>query len=98
MQFDCHPDAIRFRIIAVPWIAEAAVVSDCEEWVMSESGRHRDVFIERARIVLPKLLHVTGAEDLCVHFQKLVSGVDPAVRFFWRIPEVQLESISPWRR
>ena len=97
MQFDGHPDAIRFCVIAVPWVAEATIVSDHEEWVMSESREHRDIFVECFQIVLPELLHVTGAEDLGVNFQKLVSGMDSAVRLFWRVPEVQLEPVPSWR-
>src|SRR5437660_409874 len=97
MQLDRHPDAIRFCVIPVPRIAEATIVSDHEEWVMSESWRHEYVFIKRVRLVFPKLLHVTGAEDLGVHFQKLVSGMDSAVRLFWRVPEVQLEPVPSWR-
>ena len=98
MQLDRHPDAVRVRIIAVPRITEAAVLRDGEERVVREPGRHQDIFIECARIILPKLLHVTGAKNLRVHFQKLVPGVNSAIGFLGRIPEVQLELISPRRR
>src|SRR6476659_5240289 len=37
MQFDGHPDAIRVGVIAVPGIAEAAVLCNREERIMSES-------------------------------------------------------------
>ena len=96
MQFDRHPDAIRVGVIAVPGISEAPVIRDRKERVMGESRRHQYVFIKRVCVVLAKFLHVTCAKDLCMHFEKLVSGVDSAVRFFRRIPEVQLEPISSW--
>lgn len=88
MQLDRHPDAVRVCVIAVPWITEAPVAGHGEKSVVSESGRHQHVFIECARIVLPKLLHVTGAKNLCMHFQKLMPGVNSAIGFLGCIPEV----------
>ena len=95
MQFDRHPDAIRVSVIAVPGITEAAVVSDREKRVVRESRRHQDIFIKRVRLVLAEFLHVTGTQDLCMHFEKLMSRVNSAIRFFRRIPEIQLEPVSP---
>src|SRR5207247_5201123 len=97
VQFDRHPDAIRIGVIAVPGITEAAVISNREEWVMSESRRHQDVFIKGVGLVLAKFLHVTRTQDLCMHFEKLMSRVDSAVGFFRRIPEIQLEPVWPGR-
>src|SRR5436305_12443077 len=97
MQFDRHPDAIHVGVITVPGITEAAVVSDREEWVMRESRRHQDVFIKRVRLVLAEFLHVTRTQDLCMHFEKLMSRVNSAVRFLRRIPEIQFEAIAPRR-
>ena len=97
MQFDRHPDAIRVGVITVPGITEAAVTSNHEKRIVCESRRHQDVFVKCFRIVLPKFLHVTCTQDLCVHFEKLVPGVDSAIRFFRRIPEIQLEPVSPGR-
>ena len=97
MKFDRHPDAIRVGVITVPGITEAAVISNREERVVGESRRHRYVFIKRVGFVRAKFLHVTGPQDLCVHFQKLMSGVDSAIGFFWRVPEIQLEPVSPRR-
>src|SRR5436309_2242886 len=97
MQFDRHPDAIRIGVITVPGITEAAVIFNREEWVMSESRRHQDVFIKGVGLVLAKFLHVTRTQDLCMHFEKLMSRVNSAVRFFRRIPEIQLEPVWPGR-
>ena len=97
MQFDRHPDAIHVGVITVPGITEAAVVSDREEWVMRESRRHQDVFIKRVRLVLAEFLHVTRTQNLCMYFEKLVSRMDSAIGFFRRIPEIQLEPVSPGR-
>src|SRR5206468_3390440 len=44
-----------------------------------------------------KFLHVTRTQDLCMHFEKLMSRVNSAVRFFRRIPEIQLEPVWPVR-
>ena len=98
MQFDRHPDAIRVGVVAVPWIVEATVLADRKERVVGESRGHQDIFVHRVRIVLPKLLHVTCAQDLCVHFQKLVSRVNGAIGLLGGIPKVQLELVSPWRK
>ena len=98
MQFDRHPDAIRVGVVAMPWIIEATVLTDRKERVMRESRGHQDIFVHRVLIVLPKLLHVTCAQDLRVNFQKLVSSVDGAIGLLGGIPEVQLEPVSPWRK
>src|SRR5437763_529112 len=55
------------------------VLTDRKERVMRESRGHQDIFVHRVLIVLPKLLHVTCAQDLRVNFQKLVSSVDGAI-------------------
>jgi len=78
----------------VPWISKTAVIFDHEEWVVSESRAHRNTFVERIRVVLPELLHMTGTEDLGVHLQKLVSGMDSAVCLFGGVPKVQFEPVS----
>lgn len=98
VQLDCHPDAIRVGVIPVPRIAESTVIPDCEERVVSVPWRHRHVFVERLSVVLPKFLHMACAKDLGVDFQKLVSGMDSAIRLFWCVPQIQLEPVASRRR
>jgi hypothetical protein len=93
MEFDRHPDAVRFGVIAVPWITETTVISDYEEWVVSEPRAHRNIFVERIRVVLPEFLHMARTKDLGVHLQKLVSCMDSTVRLFGGIPKVQFEPV-----
>src|ERR1700685_800511 len=90
VKFDCHPDAIGVRVIAVPRIAEASVFGHREKWVVGISRGHENVFEKGVRCLVPKLLHVPGSENLRVHFQKLVSGVNSAISLFGRVPEIQL--------
>src|SRR5438093_13612760 len=95
VQFDRHPDAIRIGVIAVQGITEAAVISNREEWVMSESRRHQDVFIKGVGLVLAKFLHVTRTQDLCMHLEKLMSRATFAALCFRRIPEIEMAPVWP---
>ena len=97
VELDRHPDAVRVGVVAVPWIAQAGVTTHGEEWVMGESWRHRNVFVERVGFVFAELLHVARANDLCVHFEKLVPGMDSAIGFFRRVPEIQLDAVAAGR-
>src|SRR5438552_15699471 len=97
MQIDCHQVDNRVDVKTETVITKAEIVTVREEWVMRESLRHQYVFIKRVRLVLAEFLHVTRTQDLCMHFEKLMSRVNSAVRFFRRIPEIQLEPVWPGR-
>ena len=69
----------------MPRIAKAAVIGNGEERIVRESRAHSHIFIQRVGLVLAKLLHVTGSENLRVHFEKLVTGMNSAIGFLGRV-------------
>ena len=49
---------------------------------------YKNVFVKCVGGLVPKLLHVPCSQNLRVHFQKFMPGVNSTISLFGRVPEI----------